>query len=428
MNILNRLRLFGAKQQADTDGDIINSLLDAFSSGDAIIDAGGRVSNRDSALGYPALVRCATLMSSVIAQLVTNGSLRVIDLNGDIVDNQKARRALVLFNTSLDGITDAYTAIEDLVIDYALEGNALAKINFLPSGQVGTIQKLDVISSEINPTSDGNYVYRSTLSLALSKNLIYETIDPRNVAHSRLPIMQRTGGNNFSSRRSIFATSPVRMLNRALSIAIAGDKAIRDYYTRGQRSSLGISYKNKLSNDQMKDIRAAYVALQKTGAPFVVDRAATFTNIENSASDADSLNLREFQVAEVSRIYGIPGPLLNQNLTSWGQGIAQLAKLAWRFGLSQHTDRFLAPFSFRLLDNGQRFKVDASDLLRGDAADMARFLMAVKRDAQRDETMTVEEQRMFLGLPIKPVAGELRDSQMNDTMPEVGETADNMEA
>ena len=118
-------------------------------------------------------------------------------------------------------------------------------------------------------------------------------------------------------------------------------------------------------------------------------------------------------MSEVSRIFGIPGPLLIQNLTSWGQGISQLAKLAWRFSLNQHCDRFLAPFSLRLLDSGQRFKVDASDLLRGDADEMARFLLAVKKDAQRSETMTVEEQRLFLGLPIKPVAGALQDATGN---------------
>ena len=398
------------KSQSTSDNDIIGSLLDAFASGDAMLDADGRGSGRDSALGYPALVRCATLLSSVVAQLITNGSMKVIDINGNIVKNQKAQKALMLFHTSLDGDVDAYTSVEDLVIDYALEGNALAKLTFSASGQISVIQKLDVLGAEINPTSNGGYVYRATQSFNPEINAIYETIDPRSIAHARLPILLGSSNANVSSRRSKFASSPVRLLNRALSIAIAGDKAIREYYKSGQRSNLGIAYPDKLSNEQLKDIRSAYVALQKTGAPFVVDRGAAFTNIQNSASNSDSLNLREFQVAEVSRIFGIPGPLLNQNLTSWGQGISELAKLAWRFGLSQHCERFLAPFSFRLLDAGQRFKVDASDLLRGDVADMARFLIAVKKDAQRGETMTVEEQRLFLGLPIKPVEGVLQDA------------------
>ena len=414
MSILNRIRTTFIKSQVGADGDIINSLLDAFASGDSIIDANGRQSNRDSAQGYPALMRCATLLSSVIAQLITNGSLRVIDINGNIVETQKARRALMLFHTSLDNDTDAYTAVEDLVIDYALEGNAIAKLTFTNSGYISAIDKMEAISAEIYPTSNGSYAYRATPSLSIGATNAYEMIDPRNIAHARLPITNRVGEASVSSRLSKFATSPVRMLNRALSIAIAGDKAILAYFKSGQRSNLGIAYPNKISNEQMRDIRSAYVALQKTGAPFVVDRNATFTNIENSASNSDSLNLREFQVGEVSRIFGLPGPLLNQNLTSWGQGIAELAKLAWRFGLSQHCDRFLAPFSFRLLDAGQRFKVDASDLLRGDASDMARFLMAVKRDAQRDETLTIEEQRMFLGYPSAPLVGELRDSTVSE--------------
>ena len=321
-------------------------------------------------------------------------------------------KSLELFSHSLDGYFDSITSIEDLVVDYVLDGNALAKINFNNAGGVTSIHRLSTQSAETFPTSSGGYVYRATPALS-QKSGMYETISPKQVAHCRFPLMYRSS-EGVSTARQFFAPSPVRLLHRALQIAIASDKAIRQYFVSGQRSNLGISYPDKISNEQMKDLRAAYTTLQKTGAPFVVDRDARFSNLDNSASNADSLSLREFQVAEVSRIFGIPGPLLNQNLTSWGQGIAELAKLAWRFGLSQHTERFLAPFSFRLLKPGERFKVDPSDLLRGDPEQMARFLMAVKRSAQQDETLTLEEQRVFCGYPTEPISGELREAMGTD--------------
>ena len=406
-------KMFGIlpiRQQARAD-DVYSSLLDALNGSGEFLefadDADGRQSMRNAALGYPALVRCATLLSSVIAQLVTNGSMRVVASDGSVVESRNSDKALKLFSHSLDGYFDSYTSIEDLVVDYVLEGNALALINRNMSGGATSIIRMAAPSAETYPTKGGGFVYRATQ--ALNSTGSFDTIAPENMAHIRLPYLYRTS-SGIATSRQFFAPSPVRLLHRALQIAIASDKAIRQYFISGQRSNLGIAYPEKISTEQMKDLRAAYTSLQRTGAPFVVDRDARFTNLDNSASNADSLSLREFQVSEVSRIFGIPGPLLNQNLTSWGQGIAELAKLAWRFGISQHCERFLAPFNFRLLNPGERFKVDPSDLLRGDPDQMARFLMAVKRSAQQDETLTREEQRLFAGYPIEPLTGSLREA------------------
>lgn len=394
-------------------GPTYEEVLDSYSNGFSGIGRGR--TDRDTAILNPALVRCASLISAVIAKLVTNGSMRVHDADGNIVDTPKSRRILTLFNESLDGIDDSSTTIEDLVVDYCLEGNSLAKLNFNTAGTINSIHRLDAFSAEVVRTSDGNFVYRATTALATGSDEIMETISARNIAHARFPMMQRSSGGGTISRSIRFSAAPITLINKAINIAILEEAGINEFYTRGQRSNLGIGYPEKLSADQQRELRNAYQQIQKTSSPFIVDQGATFTNIKNTASNADSLGLREFQVAEVSRIFGIPGPLLNQNTTSWGQGIAELAKLAWRFGLSQHTERFLAPYNFRLLGTGQRFKVDASDLLRGDVAAMARLLTAVKRSAQQDETMTVEEQRMFLGLPKTPISGVLREA-VNDTM------------
>lgn len=418
-NIRNAFKGAEAKNEiSGLDNGTLNSLLDALNGSGEFLDFNddpdGRRSMRNAALGYPALVRCATLLSSVIGQLVSNGSMRVVNAEGAVVNTPNALRALTLFSHSLDGYFDSITSIEDLVVDYVLEGNFLAKITKNNRGAVTSIQRLSVPSAETYPDSSGGYVYRASLSFTDSGGS-YETIAPQNVAHARLPLMFRTSTGK-STARQLFAPSPVRLLHRALQIAIASDAAVRAYFVNGQRANLGIAYPDKISANQLKDLRETYTKLQKTGAPLVVDRDARFTDISGGASNSDSLDLREFQVAEVSRIFGLPGPLLNQNLTSWGQGIAELAKLAWRFGISQHCDRFLAPFSFRLLNPGERFKVDPSDLLRGDPADMAQFLSAVKRSAQQDETLTVEEQRLFVGYPREPVFGELKGALAEDNV------------
>ena len=96
------------------------------------------------------------------------------------------------------------------------------------------------------------------------------------------------------------------------------------------------------------------------------------------------------------------------DVTEWGQGIEQLAKLFFRFGARQHLERLLAALQVRLLRSGDRFHVDTTDLLRGDSAAIKEMVMALQGDAQRAPVATREELRHIAGLTVDPV-GEFRD-------------------
>lgn len=403
--------LAGGRQsvQMQSDEDTLNSILDSLAGfGDFNVfgdDAQGRINMRNAALQYPALARCVTLLSAVIAQLVTGGTLRVLDSEGKVVNDMQAGRAVDLFSNSLDGVFDSHSTVEDLASDYLLDGNHLSGIDQSSNGRVTAIRRLVAHSAQTTPTTSGGIVYQA--HFADSGVGEYEFFAPRNVAHGRWPRLFRSSASAEHARR-FFAMSPVRLLHPALQIAIAGDGFIRDWYREGQRASFGISFKEKLSTAQLNDLRAAYDKIQNSRRPMLVDKGAQFTNLQNAAANKDQAELREFQVAEISRVYGVPGPLVNQNLTSWGQGIEELAKIFWRFGAAQHVNRFMAPFNFRLLQSGHRFSVDPVDLLRGDSTALANLLNAVRADAQRDAVATVEEQRRMVGLPAEPESGELQ--------------------
>ena len=127
------------------------------------------------------------------------------------------------------------------------------------------------------------------------------------------------------------------------------------------------------------------------------------TKIEDSPQDSEARGLREFQVQEIAKVYGVPAPLLGVDVTEWGQGIEQLAKLFWRFGARQHLERFLSPFQNRLLRPGDRFHIDTTDILRGDSAAIKEMVMALQGDAQRAPIATREELRRIAGLTVDPV-------------------------
>ena len=132
--------------------------------------------------------------------------------------------------------------------------------------------------------------------------------------------------------------------------------------------------------------------------------------IRDVPQDDQAAKLRSFQVEEVSRVFGVPPPLLNVNMTSWGSGIEQLARLFWRFGLRQHVERFLAPFSLRLLPMGVRFEVDPTEMLRGDTKETAELVRVLAGDAQREPLASREEMRRLAGLP-RDVDGKIRKMQ-----------------
>ena len=97
----------------------------------------------------------------------------------------------------------------------------------------------------------------------------------------------------------------------------------------------------------------------------LVTAGAKSSMISDTPQDREAGNLRVHQAQEVAAAYGVPPPLVGMMVTEWGQGIAELARMFYRFGAKQHAERFLAPFQVRLLRPGDRFHLDLTDLLRG---------------------------------------------------------------
>ena len=127
--------------------------------------------------------------------------------------------------------------------------------------------------------------------------------------------------------------------------------------------------------------------------------------------DREARGLREFQVEEVAKVFGVPAPLVGVQVTEWGAGIEQLSKLFWRTGERLHIERFLAPFQNILLRPGDRFHVNTIDFLRGDSAAIKEMIMALQGDAQRAPVATREELRDIAGLTVDPV-GQFMDRRL----------------
>ena len=420
-------RIFAEPESPQHQGEAIPSdltvgqLLDAIGSGGGGVDLfdnysvglGGLRDIRNASLAFPTYFRVISLCSGVIAQLLSGGSLRIRGRDGELVKTDKARRILDLFEHSPDGVTPAHNWIEDWAIDLLVEGNALCEVVKGYRGAVIGLKRLSVWDANTVAASDGTTVYRAREIGARYTN-DFQEIAEMNVMHSRWGRAARHSASQSANRWN-FAPAPVRLMRTSLEVGLAGDKAIMEWF-QGQKANVGIAFKGRLTPEQYKQVQSQIVASTDRRRPLLVGADATFTNLQNNAADKDQAALREFQVSDVARIYGVPGPIVGQAVTQWGQGIETLSKLFWKFGVRQHMNRLMAAAKKSLLQPGQRFEVDPTELLRGDIADIATLITAVSGDAQRDQVATTEEMRNWMGLPGSPESGELRKAPENGSM------------
>ena len=358
--------------------------------------------SRDLAVSYATLSRCVTLISGSVAQLVAGGTLRVVDSDGRRVKTRRAQRVLDILGSSPDGgVTPAQQFIEDAVADYCLDGNALLVPDFSSDGMLARIRRMSPWNSDLEYSNRGEGVYRM---LPVDGPSYVEYHAARDVIHVRWPRLLRYGRS--TSSREGFAQAPVRALRPALDIGIQGDRYIREWFGRGSRSKMHFNLGRNAGEQahtvpQLREIKEWVLAQSQTGRPIVTEDM-TSASLDDTPQDAEALKLREFEVQEVGRYYGVPAPLLGMNVTQWGQGIEQLAKLFYRFGLRDHTARFLAPVGTRLLAPGNRLVADPTAFLAGDYDAMSKYVMALQGDAQRPPVATREELRHITGLPRDP--------------------------
>ena len=346
-----------------------------------------------TAVRYAALFRVLTLISGTVAQLVcAPGSLRVIDRDGRRV--RRFDRVADLLAVSPDGgNTPSSHLIEDAVSDYLIRGTSyiVARRGFM--GEKSLERML----------SGDHTVYYGREGGAMLRlrrlDGTTEAVARRDVAVVRWP--------RLIAGDRIEGASPLTAIRPALDIGIQGDRYIREWFRSGAKSRLHLDYDPEIArvSAQRDEIRKSVelYTMSRTRQPLVTF-GGTSAAITDTPQDRAASVLREFQVREIGRVYGVPAPLIGEQVTEWGKGIEQLARLYWRFGARTHLDRLLLPLSHLLLPPGHFLACDHHELIAGDTEALKGLLIALQGDSQRDPIATREELRRLAGLPREDAA------------------------
>ena len=361
----------------------------------------GLFPTRNNAVVYAALHRCVQLVTCAIAGLICNSGLRVVTRDGHRVDNRRTKYLLdVMCETMDDGDTPSYTFFTDLGADYLLDGNGLMVPEFGSTGLFKGARRFEPWTA----TTTSDRIYH--MIAAGSDDQGAEYFAKRDVVHVRWPLMQ---GNNYTGRRG-FALSPISLLRTAIQVGLGSDRYVLDWYGGGTKTRTHLDYevgedkafKSHPTAEQKREIHK-WVRAQTQNAGPLVTFGAKSQKIDETPQDRQMQFLRDFQVQEVARFFGVPLPLLSVNIQQWGASVnEQIAKLGYRWGVKLHMDGMLAAIGLRLLQRGERFQPDPMMLTQGDAEAITELIRALRGDAQGGPVATGPELRRMAQLPIEP--------------------------
>ena len=361
---------------------------------------GGRGGGRNWATRYAPLWRAVNIIASSGARLLTR-HLSVVNADGDYVEDEYARAALdvVAGRTLRPNRVGATEFWEDVFADYLLAGNAFVVCRRDRLGRPQSIIQLTADNTSTRFSAEHDHIfYEGADAAAPMKKL--RTYMSKDVAHYRWPRML---GWQEQTARWQFSVSPISHLSRPIRIGLAAEGCIDDHFESG--GAVGprtyVTVEDRLNEKSRVEFINRLIKHVKERLPLVFFGRTDVGQIDDPAQDSNLLSLRQHQIAEIGRLYGIAPTLLGGDDSHvWGNGVEQLSIAFWRFGLSAHLARLLSPLSAVMLRKGEQFKVDETAFLSGDMQSISQWLDAA---LGRGAAITINEAREKLGL--KPIDG-----------------------
>ena len=346
----------------------------------------------DAAIPSSIFMRVIALIAGKCPELITN-SLKVIDNKG-----QPSNRSTALLTETPDRIMPAYTFLADCFRDLSVAGNCIIVVRRNSAGTPTALARLMPNTATSYRTQDG-YVYTGQEAYGLS----HRTYSEQDIVHASWPL-RRDNSTVSNSDRGNFSEAPVKLLRKNISTAVDLDTHIYNYFqepVNKLRANLVASDDFEVSNKQRKDLANSLSKLKK---PFFVpiNELEKVEPVTIEAQTEATRQLRIFQLEEIARVYGIPGPLFGISANAVAGSIAELSRLAWRYGFSLHINYLLKALEYKLLPKGYRYHIDPSAMLKGELDPLASAITKLVGGSQNPGVVTINESRYLLGLPRLP--------------------------
>jgi HK97 family phage portal protein len=198
-------------------------------------------------------------------------------------------------------------------------------------------------------------------------------------------------------RHALRMTGAVSLATQEYAARFFANSARPDvYYTAPQ--NLGPDSVDKL-RDQLNE---RHQGPHNAHKPVILTNGMDAKTLTLPVEDLQLLELRQFQIEEIARVYGIPPFMIghNEKTTSWGSGVESMGTGFVRYTLRQHLNKFQNELNRKLFRTAAKVaEFDTWDLERADLSTMmTAFRTAVGSSPGLKPIMSVNEVRGFLRL------------------------------
>lgn len=202
--------------------------------------------------------------------------------------------------------------------------------------------------------------------------------------------------------RSPFSKSPVNLARGAINAAASMEKHVTGLFEKGARPGGVIEFPGKLGDDGLKKMRsawrAAFEGADNSGRTAILWDAAKFNAMTMASTDAQFLENRLFQLAEVARAFNM-SPTMLGDLTKSSYANASHKQLEFLvYAVEPWLCALESAFNRALLNDDERktltFRLDRDDLTRASLTERANAINSLIAS----ETINPNEGRDWLGL------------------------------
>jgi len=404
------------RKSAAPDWGVLERYLGwAFGGG---VSSSGIIVNPQNAMQSAAVYSCVKVLAESVGVLplcvYTKGP------NGAKTPNEKHPLWEILHEQPND-YQSSVEFLETMVLHLTLRGNAYAYVNRARSGRVVEL-------------------------IPLHPDMVMVTMNGQNVVEYRAGTEQ--GGQRTMDRSEILhikglsmngwlGISPIAYARESIGLALATEKFGGQLFRNGAKPGGVLEVPELLSDQAYTRLKASFDSAssgENAHKTAILEQGAKFSKIGLAPDDAQFLDTRKYQRAEIAGIFRVPAHLINDlehatfsNIENMSLDFVKFSLMPWlsRIEKAMRRDLFSADDKAT-----QSLRFNIASLLRGDAASRAAYYASGITNGWlvRNEARAMESE---LGIALNPLDGldtPLMPLNMTDGRDDPDEAADEAEA
>lgn len=319
----------------------------------------------EAAVSITAVYRAAQLISSTIASFPLHIHQELPDGTRERFESADSAFLWDEVNPEVSNIVFWETAFGHEV----LNGNCYIYVQKRPNGRPLYLWLIEPIRVRCGRDGDGKKIYA------------IDNIVPMRDFRDGGELVHVTGWG----RNTLVGISPIRDMAQTLGLIKAAEEYGARFFAQGTTMG-GVLQTDQTLEPEYAALLAAtwdknHASLANAHRTAVMDRGLKYQQTAISPEDAQMLQTRQFQVAEVARMFGVPEFLLgaHDKMSSWGAGLEVNNRAFIQYGLTPHMLRFEQTLTRALLRDRTYARFEMAGLLRGTAQERANYYELMSR-------------------------------------------------